>query len=186
MKQLTFFLLFTFSISIIWGQDIPITKDNIGLEKKKTYSPYADRNFPTRVFWGDSHLHTSLSLDARAAGVILDPNDALRFARGEEVTASQGMRVKLSRPLDWLVVTDHSDAMGAMNKIVDGDPMLMADPQLKDWHTRLKKDQGYEENKNMFLNEGFINIVFFIPILEEIIFRSGIQNFNNFTILNCI
>ncbi|UCH74778.1 MAG: DUF3604 domain-containing protein [Rhodospirillales bacterium] len=101
------------------------------------YSPYAGRNFPTRVYWGDTHLHTNLSLDARAFGVTLGPEEAYRFARGEEVTASHGERVKLARPLDWLVVTDHSDAMGAMNEIVKGNPALMRDPKVRDWHERI-------------------------------------------------
>jgi hypothetical protein len=105
--------------------------------KKPGYSPYAGRNFPTQVYWGDTHLHTNLSLDARAFGVILGPEEAYRFARGEEVTASHGERVKLFRPLDWLVVTDHSDAMGAMNEIVKGNPTLLRDPVVKDWHKRI-------------------------------------------------
>jgi hypothetical protein len=107
--------------------------------KKPGYSPYAGRNFPSKVLWGDTHLHTNLSLDARAFGVILEPEDAYRFARGEEVTASHGERIKLARPLDWLVVTDHSDGMGAMKEIVDGNPMLMREPLLRDWHNRLKQ-----------------------------------------------
>ena len=105
--------------------------------KGRGFSPYAGRNFPTRVFWGDTHLHTNLSLDARAAGVILSPEDAYRFARGEEITASKGQRAKLGRPLDWLAVTDHSDALGAMNEIIKGNPNLLKDPTVKDWHDRI-------------------------------------------------
>jgi hypothetical protein len=104
---------------------------------QKSYSPYADRNFPTRLLWGDTHLHTNLSLDARAGGVILSPGDAFRFARGEEVTASGGFKIKLGQPLDFLVVTDHSDAMGAMNEVIKGNPNLLTDPTVKDWHTRI-------------------------------------------------
>jgi hypothetical protein len=101
------------------------------------YSPYAGRDYPTMVLWGDTHLHTALSLDARAFGVILGPEEAYRFARGEEVTASHGERVKLSRPLDWLVVADHSDGMGAMSEIIKGDPKLLRDATVKDWHDRI-------------------------------------------------
>ena len=107
--------------------------------KAPGYSPYAGRNFPTMVLWGDTHLHTSLSLDARAFGVTLGPEEAYRFARGEEVTASHGERVKLSRPLDWLVVADHSDGMGAMNEIIKGNPNLLRDATVKDWHNRITK-----------------------------------------------
>jgi len=103
------------------------------------YSPYAGRGFPTMVLWGDTHVHTSLSLDARAFGVTLGPEEAFRFARGEEVTTSHGEQVKLSRPLDWLVVADHSDAMGTMDEIVKGNPTLMRDPVVKDWHNRIRQ-----------------------------------------------
>jgi hypothetical protein len=107
--------------------------------KTPDYSPYAGRNFPTKVLWGDTHLHTNLSLDARAFGVTLGPEEAYRFARGEEVTTTHGERIRLSRPLDWLVVTDHSDGMGAMKEIVAGNPALMRSPLLRDWHNRLNK-----------------------------------------------
>ena len=70
------------------------------------------RNFPTRPLFGDQHLHTSFSFDAGVFGARLTPRDAYRFARGEEITASSGQKAKLSRPLDWLVVADHSDNMG--------------------------------------------------------------------------
>jgi len=75
-----------------------------------------------KIDGGDTHLDTSNSLDARAFGVTLGPEEAYRFARGEEVTSSHGIRLKLSWPLDWLVVADHSDGMGAMKEIVNGKP----------------------------------------------------------------
>ncbi len=109
------------------------------IHKKRGYSPYAGRNFPTQVYWGDTHLHTSNSLDARAFGTVLGPEDAYRLARGEEITATHGEKVKLSRPLDWLVVADHSDGMGAMNEIIKGNPDLMRDPTVKDWHERVNQ-----------------------------------------------
>jgi hypothetical protein len=111
--------------------------------KAPGYSPYAGRNYPTRVFWGDTHLHTNNSLDARGLGVLLGPEDAFRFARGEEVVSSHGMAVKLSRPLDWLVVADHSDGMGAMNEIIRGNPNLLQDPTVREWHNRIV--QGGDE-----------------------------------------
>src|ERR1035441_5392602 len=89
---------------------------------KPPYSPYAGRNFPTRPFFGDTHLHTSFSMDAGAFGARLGPKDAYRFAKGEEVIASSGQRAKLSRPLDFLVVSDHSDGMGFFPKVMSADP----------------------------------------------------------------
>jgi hypothetical protein len=67
------------------------------------YSPYAGRNFPTRPYFGDTHLHTSFSMDAGAFGARLTPRDAYVFAKGNEVKSSSGQPVKLSRPLDFLV-----------------------------------------------------------------------------------
>jgi hypothetical protein len=55
---------------------------------KPPYSRYAGRNFPTRPFFGDTHLHTSFSMDAGAFGARLGPREAYRFARGEQLTAS--------------------------------------------------------------------------------------------------
>lgn len=117
--------------------EMSLTADDVGLFKAPGYSPYAGRSFPTAVFWGDTHLHTSNSLDARAFGATLGPEDAFRFARGEEVVATHGMHLKLSRPLDWLVVADHSDGMGAMNEIVAGNVDLLRDPKVKDWNQRV-------------------------------------------------
>ena len=62
---------------------------------QKSYSPYAGRNFPTRVFFGDTHVHTGASMDAGAFGARTGPEEAFRFARGEEITAANGMKVKL-------------------------------------------------------------------------------------------
>lgn len=102
------------------------------------YSPYAGRNFPTRVFWGDTHLHTGMSMDAGAFGARLGPEDAYRFARGEEVTSSTGQRVKLSRPLDFLVVADHSDNMGFFPRLYAGDPSMLADATGKKWYDMVR------------------------------------------------
>ena len=62
------------------------------------------------------------------------PADAFRFAGGEEITAANGMRVKLARPLDFIVVADHSDNMGFFPKLFAGDPAFLADPTGKRWY----------------------------------------------------
>jgi hypothetical protein len=101
---------------------------------KKPYSPYAGRTYPTRVFWGDTHLHTSQSLDSVLFGNTLGPEDAYRFARGEEVTSATGQRVQLSRPLDFLVIADHAENYGSMSAVLAGDPALISDPTVRRWH----------------------------------------------------
>jgi hypothetical protein len=99
----------------------------------KVYSPYAKRGIPERPLWGDSHLHSSLSMDAGLFGNRLSPREAYRFARGEEVVSSTGQAVRLSRPLDWLVVADHSDGMGFFGDIAAGKPALLAYEQSARW-----------------------------------------------------
>ena len=89
--------------------------------------------FPDRPYWGDTHLHTDVSVDAFGFGVRLGPEDALKFARGEEVTATTGMSAKLARPLDFLVIADHSDAMGATRRLYDAPRMMVRDPTLRRW-----------------------------------------------------
>ena len=106
--------------------------------EQKHYSPYAGRNFPTRAFWGDTHLHTGMSMDAGAFGARLTPEDAYRFARGEELTSSTGQQVKLGRPLDFLVVADHSDNMGFFPRLFAGDPEMLADPTGRKWYDMIQ------------------------------------------------
>ncbi|MDX2416953.1 MAG: DUF3604 domain-containing protein [Xanthomonadales bacterium] len=105
-----------------------------GAAREDTYSPYADRNFPDRPLWGDTHLHTAISFDAGAFGNRLLPPDAYRFAKGEEVVSSTGQAVRLSRPLDFLVVADHSDNMGFFPKLQAGAPYVMASEKGRRWH----------------------------------------------------
>lgn len=108
----------------------------------KSYSPYAGRGFPSRPLWGDAHLHTSLSMDAGAFGNRLGLDEAYRFARGEEVVSSNGTPAKLSRPLDWLVIADHSDNMGFFPDLLAGKPHLLSDPTGKDWYERVQGGDG--------------------------------------------
>ena len=106
--------------------------------EKPSYSPYAGRNFPDNVYWGDTHLHTTLSFDAGAFGNRLGPEDAYQFARGDEVTSTGGFKVRLSRPLDFLVVADHSDNMGLFTRIFESDPEIMSDAEGRRIHDAIK------------------------------------------------
>jgi len=110
--------------------------------KQRPYSPYVGANIPTRPYFGDTHLHTSFSMDAGAFGARLTPRDAYTFAKGNEVRSSSGQPVRLSRPLDFLVVADHSDGMGFFPMLMAGDPDIMADPQGKKWHDMIMGGQG--------------------------------------------
>ena len=102
----------------------------------------ASAGHPTRVFFGDTHLHTAMSMDAGAFGNRLGVEDGYRFARGEEVTASSGQKAKLSRPLDFLVVADHSDNMGFFPDLFAEKPELLASPTGKKWSDMIKAGKG--------------------------------------------
>ena len=96
-----------------------------------SYSPFADAHYPTRVLWGDTHLHTTNSLDARTLGVTLTVEDAYRYARGDRVLSTTGQAVRLSRPLDFLVVSDHSDLMGIVDELFRGNPELLRNAEAR-------------------------------------------------------
>jgi len=145
LSNLLALLLLLFVAGPLVAQDTG-EPDKASLEKaypsKQPYSPYADRHFPDRVYWGDTHLHTSFSMDAGAFGCRLGPRDAYRFAKGQEITASSGQPVRLARPLDFLVVADHSDGFGFFPLLLSGDPKIMADPQGQRWNEMIKNGQG--------------------------------------------
>jgi hypothetical protein len=81
-------------------------------------------------------------MDAGAFGARIGPRDAYRFARGEQLTASSGQPVKLSRPLDFLVVADHSDNMGFFPDLFAGKPELLADPTGRRWYNMIQAGKG--------------------------------------------
>ena len=105
----------------------------------RPYSPYADIAYPTDVYFGDTHVHTALSGDAGGAGTTLMPDDAYRFARGEQVISNTGLPVKLERPYDFYMITDHSDAMGMITDLIAGAPNIMADPTGREMHEAFKQ-----------------------------------------------
>ena len=95
--------------------------------------PAQQTDWPQEVYWGDTHLHTRLSMDAGAMGTVRTPEDAYRFARGERIVSTSGVPARLSRPLDFLVIADHSDALGTVTEIMNGNPYFGADPTVKRW-----------------------------------------------------
>jgi len=130
-------LIIIASISLpIFADQIP-TKQGVGQVSGQSYSPYAGRNFPTKVLFGDTHLHTAISVDAGTMCTV-GQEDAFRFARGEEITTTHGMRAKLSRPLDFLVLTDHAEMYGLMPRLKAGDPEILSQEMGKRWYDMLK------------------------------------------------
>ena len=107
-------------------------------------------NYPTRVYFGDTHHHTANSGDAFMNGDRLSPEDAYRFARGEQVVSSSGIPVKLARPLDFLVISDYAEGLGVMYEVYNGNPVMMADETLARWNEMMKagsKEAGIAMNE---------------------------------------
>ena len=123
-------------LSAAVAQEIPPTDRDV------VYSPYPAQDFPDRVYFGDTHLHTSYSADAGMAGAIVGPEEAYRFARGEEITSNTGLPVQLQRPLDFLVIADHAENLGLAPMIANSDPALLANPWGKEVHDLVKSDRA--------------------------------------------
>jgi len=126
------------------ASELTVDKEH-AIANEQDYSPFVDQHFPDRIYWGDTHLHTANSVDAGFVGNKLGPAEAYRFARGEEVTSSSGLRAKLLRPLDFLVVADHAEYFGLATMIKNGNPALLADPVGKRWYDMFNesKEGGY-------------------------------------------
>jgi len=97
------------------------------------YSPVANQSLAKQVYWGDTHLHSTFSMDAFIFGNTLGPDEAYRFAKGEKVMATRGQPAQLREPLDFLVLADHTDALGAMVALQAGNKTLLTNPTLQDW-----------------------------------------------------
>src|SRR3954467_6538208 len=77
-----------------------------------------EKNPLKNAYFGDLHLHTSLSFDAYVFGTKSVPDDAYKFAKGDSISYFDS-RIKRSEPLDFLAVTDHSEFMGVFNSVED-------------------------------------------------------------------
>jgi hypothetical protein len=161
----------------VLAQDIMPPQEFIAAPKNE-YSPYAGDNFPTRVLFGDTHLHSSWSADAGLVGSTLGPDVAYRVSRGEEVTSHYGWKVKLNRPLDFLVLADHAENLGLADFINRSDPILLANETGKRWHDMNKAGNGYDaflewlraENKDL-INE---------PRMMQTVWSKVVDNADNY------
>ena len=138
-------LVLSLAVSLpLAASDVTPDKDKIVTDKKNIvegigqsdYSPYAGRDFPNQVYWGDTHLHTAVSVDAGTMNRV-GQEDAFRFARGEEVATTHGLRARLSRPLDFLVLADHAEMYGLMPQLLSGDPDILATEMGQRWYDML-------------------------------------------------
>ena len=114
--------LLVFSSFEVVAQDVP----GIAPDPATNYSPYPAQDFPNQVLFGDTHLHTSFSSDAGMLGNTVGPDEAYRYAKGETVVSSTGVRTRLARPLDWLVISDHAENLGLAPALASNNPELLA------------------------------------------------------------
>lgn len=104
------------------------------------YSPPVANDHPDRVLWGDTHVHSNLSPDAFSFGNHrITPELAFRFARGETVTAQSGIKARLSRPLDFLLLSDHSEFLGVFPKVFSASPDIVGTPLGERWAGYIKQ-----------------------------------------------
>ncbi|MCC7325661.1 MAG: DUF3604 domain-containing protein [Burkholderiales bacterium] len=87
---------------------------------------YAQQKNPERnVYYGETHVHTSWSFDAFAFGdTITGPDTFYEYALGKSVPHPGGYNVKITKPLDWGAVTEHSDYMGVIQQAMDPESPL--------------------------------------------------------------
>ena len=81
--------------------------------KDQAADPVIEANPLRDAYFGETHLHTAYSLDAYIGGARLTPDDAYRFAKGEEMIVN-GRKHRISEPLDFAAVTDHAEYLGEM------------------------------------------------------------------------
>ena len=136
------------------------------------YSPYVSPRHPMNVYWGDTHVHTSWSPDAGGSGnVSLAPEDAYRFARGETITGHSGQPIRLRRPLDFLLISDHSEYLGLFPMLEEGNPALLATETGKRWSEMLRAGErsriGGEFAASLGANENIVGDRSFLKILKN-------------------
>jgi len=111
------------STGVVHAKETP-TKLIDARADRTQYSPYINDTYPDNVYFGDTHVHTSYSTDAGFFGNSIGPEEAYRFAKGEVVTASSGLKTNLLRPLDFLVVADHAENLGLAPLIEEHSPPI--------------------------------------------------------------
>src|SRR5207247_52541 len=91
---------------------------------------FAEPNPERDAYFGETHVHTSWSLDAFSLGNMLTtPGDAYKYFKGEPIKHPLGFEVKIDTPLDWAGVTDHSEYVGVVNMANDPSSPVSKLPQ---------------------------------------------------------
>ncbi|WP_146347391.1 DUF3604 domain-containing protein [Falsiphaeobacter marinintestinus] len=139
------------------------------------YSPNANRAFPDMVLFGDTHVHSALSADAGGGGTTLMPRDMYRFAKGEQVNSNTGLPVKLSRPFDFYMLTEHTDGMGVITDIMRGASNVMADEDGKRYHEEFAKGGDAAKQASIDLIAQFSQGT----LSEALLYQPGSEGYDN-------
>ena len=122
--------------------------------KKNSYSPYVGRDYPENVYFGDTHLHTSISLDAYGDGnTKVGPDEAYRWAKGETIASDNGIPARISRPLDFLMVADHAEYLGLVPGLGRKDPLLMKDKEGARWAKMIEEGKLKSDVFSEFIHD---------------------------------
>ena len=162
--------------SVAVSQDILPAKETVS-QPKPEYSPFIEQHYPDRVLFGDTHLHTNYSVDAGMIGTTVTPDEAYRLAKGGTITSNDGWKVKLIRPLDFVLISDHAENLGLADSIRRSDPILLANEQGKTWHDMVKAGNGYDAfidwvNRSLSTSTDLINE----PKMAEAVWSDVVEN----------
>ena len=114
----------TVLLSVSCSQDAPDTAPAPADAAAEPEAPRPIERYPLRrAFFGDLHVHTSLSTDAYGGGNRVGPRDAYRFARGEPLELPNGVEARLATPLDFVALTDHAEGFDAIHACSAGGPL---------------------------------------------------------------
>ncbi len=92
----------------------------------------AESNPDKDVYFGTTHGHSNWSIDVYGLGnQEAGPEDGYRFARGEAVSHMGGAKVQLKQPLDFFMMTDHSEMMGTALLLTEKGSALYDTPVAK-------------------------------------------------------
>jgi len=112
----------------------------------------SDKIYPRNVYFGDTHLHTSISLDAYGDGnTKVGPDEAYRWAKGGIVASDDSMPTRIPRPLDFLMVADHAEYLGLVPGLARKDPLLLQDPEGARWAKMIEEGKLVSEVFSEFI-----------------------------------
>ncbi|MFK7977988.1 MAG: DUF3604 domain-containing protein [Halioglobus sp.] len=107
------------------------------------YAPRLTGPQQRNLYWGDLHVHSNFSPDAFAFGnTNLTADDAIKFAAGKRITASNGLDVQLQQPLDFLLVADHAEFIGVFPKLLARDEGFLSTALGTRWNTLLQESDN--------------------------------------------